>query len=161
MRTVLRPISESGAVLDEVSPTSWEDLALMYTITESGKCCGQKQESNADGEIEETGRVVRFRGNIGQAFMYGIESLFELNTLSLFGVDQRDFRLKIFANTAITQSEYLDSEIPGVEGNEVEFVPALNMKTGAFLSDIKTLSVLCSTPTCRVSIPTPRTRSKC
>ena len=85
---------------------------------------------NVDGEIEETGRVVRFRGNIGQAFMYGIESLAELNTLSLFGYDGRDIRLNLFANTAVTRSNYLDSEIPGVEGNEVEFVPLLNMKTG-------------------------------
>src|SRR6056297_68919 len=85
---------------------------------------------NADGEIEETGRVVRFRGNIGQAFMYGIESLAELNTLSLFGFDGRDIRLNLFANTAVTRSNYLDSEIPGVEDNEVEFVPLLNMKTG-------------------------------
>jgi len=85
---------------------------------------------NVDGEIKETGRVVRFRGNIGQAFMYGIESLAELNTLSLFGYDGRDIRLNLFANTAVTRSNYLDSEIPGVEGNEVEFVPLLNMKTG-------------------------------
>ena len=85
---------------------------------------------NAGGEIEETGRVVRFRGNIGQAFMYGIESLVELNVLSLLGYGGRDLRFNIFANTAVTRSEYLDSEIPGVEGNEVEFVPALNLKTG-------------------------------
>ena len=62
--------------------------------------------------------------------MYGIESLVELNALSLLGYGGRDLRFNIFANTAVTRSEYLDSEIPGVEGNEVEFVPALNLKTG-------------------------------
>ena len=85
---------------------------------------------NADGDIEETGRVVRFRGNIGRAFMYGIESLAELNMLSLLGSDSQNARLVLFANTAVTQSEYLESDVPGVEGNEVEFVPALNLKTG-------------------------------
>ncbi len=85
---------------------------------------------NADGDIEETGRVVRFRGNIGRAFMYGIESLAELNMLSLFGSDSRNARFVLFANTAITQSEYLESDVPGVEGNDVEFVPAVNLKTG-------------------------------
>jgi len=104
-------------------------FALMYD-NRIGEVLRAETRIDADGEIEETGRVVRFRGNIGQALMYGIESLIELNTLSLFGYDSRDFRLNIFANTAVTQSEYLDSEIAGVEGNEVEFVPALNMKTG-------------------------------
>ncbi|MCP9290718.1 TonB-dependent receptor [Gracilimonas sp. CAU 1638] len=85
---------------------------------------------NADGEKEETGRVVRYRGNIGQAFMYGLESLVEVNLLPLFGNENRDVKLSVFANTAITKSDYIDSEIPGVEGNQVEFVPLLNMKTG-------------------------------
>ncbi|WP_340103934.1 TonB-dependent receptor domain-containing protein [Rhodohalobacter sp. 8-1] len=104
-------------------------FGLMYN-NRIGEVLRAETRVNADGEIEETGRVVRFRGNIGRAFMYGIESLAELNTLSLLGVDGRDMRLNLFANTAITRSEYLDSEIPGVEGNEVEFVPALNLKTG-------------------------------
>ncbi|MEX0723354.1 MAG: TonB-dependent receptor [Gracilimonas sp.] len=85
---------------------------------------------NAEGNTEETGRVVRYRGNIGQAFMYGIESLFEVNFLPLMGKDQRDVKFSIFANTALTRSEYFDSEISGVKGNEVEFIPFLNMKTG-------------------------------
>jgi Fe(3+) dicitrate transport protein len=85
---------------------------------------------NADGNEEETGRVVRYRGNIGQAFMYGIESLFELNLFPLFGEDKQDLKLTVFANTALTNSKYMDSKIPGVEGNEVEFVPLLNFKTG-------------------------------
>ncbi|MBO6585458.1 MAG: TonB-dependent receptor [Gracilimonas sp.] len=85
---------------------------------------------NADGEKEETGRVVRYRGNIGQAFMYGLESLIEVNLMPLFGNKNRDVKLSVFANTAITKSDYIDSEIPGVEGNQVEFVPLLNMKTG-------------------------------
>ncbi|MEX0681144.1 MAG: TonB-dependent receptor [Balneolales bacterium] len=85
---------------------------------------------NAEGNREETGRVVRFRGNTGQAFMYGIESLAEINLLALFGRDQRDIKFSVFANTAITKSEYFDSEIAGVKGNNVEFIPLLNMKTG-------------------------------
>ncbi|MBD3616617.1 MAG: TonB-dependent receptor [Gracilimonas sp.] len=85
---------------------------------------------NAEGNREETGRVVRYRGNIGRAFMYGIESLFKVNILPLLNKDQRDIKFSVFANTALTQSEYFDSEIAGVKGNEVEFIPLLNMKTG-------------------------------
>ncbi len=62
--------------------------------------------------------------------MYGVESLLELNILSLLGSDRMDTRLNFFANTAITQSDYIDSEISGVVGNQVEFVPQINMKTG-------------------------------
>ncbi len=85
---------------------------------------------NADGELEETGRVVRFRGNIGRAFMAGLESLLELNLLPLFGADRQDLQLSVFANTAITRSDYTNSGIPGVEGNNVEFVPEVNLKSG-------------------------------
>ena len=85
---------------------------------------------NADGDREETGRVVRFRGNIGQAFMYGVESLIELNLLPMFGNNSPDLKFSVFTNTAITQSKYLNSDIPGVKENSVEFVPLLNLKTG-------------------------------
>lgn len=104
-------------------------FGLMYD-NRIGEVLRAETRINADGEQEETGRVVRFRGNIGQAFMYGIESLVELNLLPLFGNDSRDVKFSIFANTAFTKSEYLDSDIPGVEGNKVEFVPLLNLKTG-------------------------------
>ena len=95
-----------------------------------GEVLKAETQLSTEGEPEETGRVVRFRGNIGQAFMYGIESLIELNLLPMFGNDSRDKKLSFFANTALTQSEYLNSDIPGVEGNNVEFVPLLNLKTG-------------------------------
>jgi len=104
-------------------------FGLMYD-DRLGEVLRAETRVDASGDVVETGRVVRFRGNIGRAFMYGIESLVELNVLSLMGKDRRDLRLNIFANSAITKSDYIDSEISGVEGNEVEFVPLLNMKTG-------------------------------
>lgn len=104
-------------------------FGLMYD-NRIGEVLRAETRINANGEKVETGRVVRFRGNIGQAFMYGFESLVELNLLPLFGHDSRDLKFSIFANTALTKSEYLDSDIPGVEGNKVEFVPHLNLKTG-------------------------------
>ncbi|MFP8487515.1 TonB-dependent receptor domain-containing protein [Gracilimonas sp. Q87] len=104
-------------------------FGLMYD-NRLGEVLRAETRTNADGEREETGRVVRFRGNIGQAFMYGMESLVELNVLPTIGKDSRHLKFSLFANTAITQSEYLDSDIPGVEGNNVEFVPFLNLKAG-------------------------------
>lgn len=104
-------------------------FGLMYA-NRIGEVLRAETRINASGEQEETGRVVRYRGNIGQAFMYGLESLIEFNLLPLFGSESQNFKLTVFANTALTKSEYLDSEIPGVEGNEVEFVPAVNTKSG-------------------------------
>jgi Fe(3+) dicitrate transport protein len=104
-------------------------FGLMYD-DRLGEVLRAETRIDASGERVETGRVVRFRGNIGRAFMFGLESTAELNVLSLFGRNSPSSRLNIFANTAVTQSEYLESEIPGVEGNSVEFVPLLNLKTG-------------------------------
>lgn len=104
-------------------------FGLMYD-NRIGEVLRAETRVNAEGEQEETGRVVRFRGNIGRAFMYGIESLIETNMLPLMGNNRKDLKFSLFLNTALTQSEYLDSEIPGVEGNDVEFVPLINLKTG-------------------------------
>lgn len=95
-----------------------------------GEVLRSEKRKNASGELEETGRVVRFRGNIGQAFMYGLESLFDWSLLHTFNKSSRDYRLNMFVNTAITNSRYIESEIPGVEGNKVEFIPLINFKTG-------------------------------
>ncbi len=95
-----------------------------------GEVLRAETRTNADGEQEETGRIVRFRGNIGEAFMYGLESLIEIDLFSVFNTTSTNRKLTIFANTAVTQSEYLNSEIAGIKGNEVEFVPTLNLKTG-------------------------------
>jgi len=104
-------------------------FGLMYD-NRIGEVLRAEERINADGELEETGRVVRFRGNIGKAFMYGIESLVEVNMLPFLIKENRDYKFSVFANTALTKSEYLDSGISGVEGNQVEFVPFVNLKTG-------------------------------
>jgi len=95
-----------------------------------GEVLRAETRTNADGEEEETGRIVRFRGNIGKAFMYGLESLVEINILPLIDKSSSDAKFSVFANTAVTKSEYFDSQIAGIKGNEVEFVPLLNFKTG-------------------------------
>lgn len=75
------------------------------------------------------GRVVSERGNIGDAVMYGIESLFDFNLKKILGLNN-DVQLNYFINTSIINSEYTASQQPGLKGNKVEFVPDLNLKTG-------------------------------
>lgn len=95
-----------------------------------GEVLRAEERVNADGEIVETGRIVRFRGNIGNAFIYGFESLVDWNVVNTFTSESSPYSLNVFLNTAFTASEYLDSEITGVEGKEVEFIPVANIKTG-------------------------------
>ncbi len=75
-------------------------------------------------------RIGWVRDNIGDAFIYGLESLFDFNLKSIFWENNSNFKSNVYINTAFTNSEYIKSEFNGVEGNKVEFVPLVNLKTG-------------------------------
>ncbi|MFS4467351.1 TonB-dependent receptor domain-containing protein [Maribacter sp. 2210JD10-5] len=85
---------------------------------------------DADGNEIETGGIVRFRGNIGTAFMYGLESFANWSLKETLFPTLKKVKLNYFVNLALTNSEYLESEETNVEGNQVEFIPAVNLKTG-------------------------------
>ena len=80
--------------------------------------------------VAEDNRVVRSRGNIGKAFMYGFEGFIDWNIYKTFFNGDLQYKWSVFVNSAFTNSEYIESDIPGVEGNKVEFVPNVNLKTG-------------------------------
>ena len=75
-------------------------------------------------------RANRVRQNIGKAFIYGLEAFADYNLMSILNKDSDRYRLNIFINGAMTGSEYLESDVPNVEGKQVEFIPAVNFKTG-------------------------------
>lgn len=85
---------------------------------------------NAFGEEVPAGRVVRFRGNIGNALIYGLESLVDWNLKESFFKEHQELRLNYYVNLALTQSVFTSSEEPGVEDNELPFVPNINLRTG-------------------------------
>lgn len=86
--------------------------------------------SSDNGMEIETGGIIRFRGNIGTAFMYGLESFADFNLKQTFWPNAEKLRLNYFVNLALTKSEYTSSEENNVEGNRVEFIPDVNLKTG-------------------------------
>jgi Fe(3+) dicitrate transport protein len=89
--------------------------------------------NNRIGEVQTydaSNRVLRERTNVGQALIVGIESYVESNLLGLAVPTQQDWSGVVFLNAAFIHSEYHASDIPGVKGNEVEFVPKINVKTG-------------------------------
>lgn len=75
-------------------------------------------------------RANRVRQNIGKALIYGIESFADYNLMSFLAKDTERYRLNVFINGAVTGSQYLESDVPNVEGKQVEFIPAVNVKTG-------------------------------
>lgn len=97
-----------------------------------GEVLRARTRVSAEGEvIEQSGPPVRWRGNIGRAFIFGMEGLLDWSLIGAASQAQdRAYRLNYFLNVAITHSEYFESEIPGVAGKQVEFIPLLNLKTG-------------------------------
>ena len=80
-------------------------------------------------QISEGSMVLRKRTNIGQAVIAGIESYAEADLFKIMH-PQPKFSGVFFANAAFIKSEYKESVDQGIEGNEVEFVPGLNLKGG-------------------------------
>lgn len=72
--------------------------------------------------------------NIGSAEIYGIESFLNLDLLKFVKKSSIKWGSSVFLNMAISESQYLESDLASVQGNQVEFVPQFNIKTGLRLS---------------------------
>ena len=75
-------------------------------------------------------QLFRFRQNIGTAITYGFETMFDWSLSKTFFSQNESFNWNLFSNIAVTDSEYLKSDVPNIKGNKVEFVPLYNVKTG-------------------------------
>lgn len=87
---------------------------------------GEYETRNPNGSAA----IVRYRDNIGTAVTYGFETMFDWSLNRTFFKQNDNFVWNVFSNIAITNSEYLKSDAPNIEGNKVEFVPLYNIKTG-------------------------------
>ncbi len=89
--------------------------------------------NNRIGEVQHydaNNRVLRLRTNIGRAVMTGIETYGEADILSLLYPKQKVYSGILFLNAAYIHSAYISGIVPGIKGNQVEFVPQLNIKSG-------------------------------
>ncbi|MEM9919938.1 MAG: TonB-dependent receptor [Bacteroidota bacterium] len=75
-------------------------------------------------------RIIRFRTNVADANIYGLESVVEWHPLRMLSVDTRDFSMSIFTNFSLTEATYTNSQLPGIDGNDVELVPPMIFKVG-------------------------------
>lgn len=89
--------------------------------------------NNRIGEIQtydNLNRIIRQRGNIGKAIIQGIEAYGEIDAIGFLTNNAGKLKGEIFGNIAFITSEYVRSENSEVVGREVEFVPAINLKSG-------------------------------
>jgi len=80
--------------------------------------------------VAEDNSIKRRRGNIGDAFIYGLEAMLDWNLVKVLSLSEQTLRGDFFTNLALTNSEYIASDAVGVKGNQVEFIPKVNLKTG-------------------------------
>ena len=81
------------------------------------------QKAYSDGSVKSE------RGNVGDAFIYGLEALVDFNINKLTSNNSSNI-FNYYVNASIINSEYIKSDKNGIQGNRVEFIPNVNVKTG-------------------------------
>jgi len=79
------------------------------------------------------GSVKNEKGNVGNAEIYGCEMLINFNIDKLLNLKSFT-KSNYYINFSSIQSKYISSNENGVAGNEVEYIPKINLKTGLELS---------------------------
>ncbi len=86
------------------------------------------------GQILQTDTVLfndfRYRTNVSDARNIGIESFAEVNLLRLFKIKNEDWKWSIFANLALIDARYINTDDTSIKDNQVEMVPPLTLKIG-------------------------------
>ena len=88
---------------------------------------------NRIGEVQTynaADQVLRNRTNVGRALILGLETYGELELTRLWQPQAGRVQWSAFGNLGLIRGRYVASAIPGVQGNQVEFVPTVNLKTG-------------------------------
>ena len=105
-------------------------LFLLHYGNRLGEVLQPEIRIDAEGNPQETGRIVRLRTNVGSARLIGWESLVDWRVWQSDPDGAHPTRIHLYGNLALIGSTYLSSRLNGVTGNQVEFVPALNLRTG-------------------------------
>ena len=75
------------------------------------------------------GGVKSVRDNVGDAILYGIESMIDLNIKEFTNLSDQH-RFNLFINFSNIKSNYIKSDQAGIKNNKIEYVPEINLKTG-------------------------------
>ncbi len=105
------------------------DISLFYLAYKNR--IGNVQRTEPDPKFNNlVDRTFQYRTNVADAGIYGVESLLECSLTKWAGVIKDAYDVSLFVNTAVISSGYRNNAELFVKGNEVEFVPRLNTKTG-------------------------------
>jgi Fe(3+) dicitrate transport protein len=77
-----------------------------------------------------TFRYYRYRTNVSDSRNIGLECYGEADLLQVLHMTAPATRLALFGNVAWIDARYISSEISAFDGNRVELVPKINLKTG-------------------------------
>lgn len=77
----------------------------------------------------DDGSVKSEKGNVGHAHIYGLESLIDFNLNKILLMNKKNI-FNFYVNSSFINSQYVESQRNGIEGNKVEFVPNINLKSG-------------------------------
>jgi Fe(3+) dicitrate transport protein len=80
-------------------------------------------------QIPPVNNVGQLRTNIGDARIFGLESVFDFNLKKILKMNN-SVTFNYFINTSFINSEYTRAITSGILGKKVEFVPDVNLKTG-------------------------------
>ena len=75
------------------------------------------------------GGVKSVRDNVGDAILYGIESMIDLNIKEVTNLSDQH-RFNLFINFSNIKSSYIKTDQAGIKNNKIEYVPEINLKTG-------------------------------
>lgn len=72
----------------------------------------------------------RIRTNVGDSRSFGVEAFAELDFYKLLVDKESKTAVSLFVNAGLLHATYIQSEDALIEGNDVELVPPVNVKTG-------------------------------
>ena len=75
------------------------------------------------------GGVKSVRDNVGDAILYGLESMIDFNIKEFFKLSDQH-RINLFINISNIKSNYIKTDQAGIKNNKIEYVPEINLKTG-------------------------------
>lgn len=122
---------ENGYNLDlGVKGNVWEKFT--YDITAFYMRYNDKIGSVFEAEDAPPFRNLKVVRNISDAHTYGLEFFAQTDLLKLFKSDTVETvnKLNWFVNSSLINGEYFNSGDPAVEGNKVELIPSVTLKTG-------------------------------
>jgi Fe(3+) dicitrate transport protein len=77
----------------------------------------------------ENFRIYRYRTNIADAYSMGLEAFGEIDFLRLMRWNEK-YRFNFFTNLSLIDARYISSEEKVLEGNRVELVPPVSIRSG-------------------------------